>query len=80
MSIARLLDVIDPNAMVLKEYSALKTTEREARVRAIMINLMDSFYHKQILKIKDPRQILKNLSKQREIQGNITHTRIKQIL
>lgn len=72
-----LLDVIDDNVRGPQDLSEMKSLKRKRIVRDIIINHLDEKYHKKILNIEEPKEILKKLREYRKSEVNVTHSSVR---
>ncbi|XP_044596960.1 uncharacterized protein LOC123273585 [Cotesia glomerata] len=72
-----LLDLIDPNQSVLTGLSELEIKLRKNSVKDIIINHIDEEYHKRILGLTEPLDILKKLRDCRKGEVSSTPTSIR---
>lgn len=71
------MDVIDPSIQVPRDLDEEKTARRKGMVRAIIINHLDEEYHKRILHMKDPRDIISKLKEFKRNETNVTHSSVR---
>ncbi|XP_044755108.1 uncharacterized protein LOC123314061 [Coccinella septempunctata] len=72
-----LLDLIDPSQPGPAEISESETRLRKNSVKDIIINHLDEEYHKRILGLTEPRDILKKLKESRKGEVSSTPTSIR---
>ncbi|KAJ8665664.1 hypothetical protein QAD02_007326 [Eretmocerus hayati] len=77
LQILDLLDVIDCNVPAVRLFTAQEIQKRKIVVRDIIINHIDSHYHKKIINVKDPVHILRELILIRRSEVNLTDTSVK---
>ncbi|XP_045474683.1 uncharacterized protein LOC123680695 isoform X2 [Harmonia axyridis] len=71
-----LLDVIEPSSSD-HTWSEANKSKRSNWVRDIIINRIDENYHKKILNIRDPVEIIRILRSSRKCESNVTHTSVR---
>jgi len=73
-----LLDVIDSKVKGPENLSEVKINKRKSLlVRDIIINYIDKCYHKRILNLTDPKEILENVKSFKTAELNVTHTSVR---
>ena len=66
-----LLDVIDDTMPFNVPYSPEAQAKRESLVRDIIINHLSSHYHRKIIDLKNPKEILERIKETRKIELNL---------
>jgi len=72
-----LLDVIDTKVKGPENLSEAKINKRKSLVRDIIINHIDECYHKRILNLTDPKEILEKVKLFKTVELNVTHTSVR---
>lgn len=75
-----LIDVLDANMSSNDNLSESIMDKRKCYVRDIIINHLDKTYHRKILNVTDPVEILKKLKGQRKDEINITSASVRKNL
>ena len=76
----RLLDVIDDSVEMKETFSNEEIEERKRTVRFIIINKIDELYHNTVINIKEPKDILKTIMKQKRAEQNVGSAALRQII
>uniref|UniRef100_A0A1Y1LS02 Endonuclease n=1 Tax=Photinus pyralis TaxID=7054 RepID=A0A1Y1LS02_PHOPY len=71
------LNVINENPSQTKFYSSEELQRRKHVVRDIIINHVDEHYHKRILNIREPIEILKKLKEIRKAEANLNASSVR---
>lgn len=72
-----LLEIIEPNNENTQNWSAASLAKMKNWVRDIIINRLEEKYHKKIINIREPLEILKILRSSRKSEVNVTHTSVR---
>ena len=72
-----LLDIIDDKEKAPINLNEKESEKRNSLVRDIIINHLDEYYHKKILNIKDPKEILSKIRESRRIESNVTASSVR---
>jgi len=72
-----LLDVIDTKVSGPDNILEVKAIKRKSLVRDIIINHLDECYHKRILNLTDPKEILEKVKFFKTAELNVTHTSVR---
>ncbi|XP_058804246.1 uncharacterized protein LOC131671657 [Phymastichus coffea] len=80
LSAKELLDVIDSNTRPKRIFNIDEIDKRNRLVRDIIINHLDENYHKIILNINDPKEILGKIREHRRIEANTDDAKVREEL
>ncbi|XP_058810842.1 uncharacterized protein LOC131675743 [Phymastichus coffea] len=80
LSAKELLDVIDSNTRPKRIFDVDEVDKRNRLVRDIIINHLDENYHKIILNINDPKEILTKIREHRRIEANTDDAKVREEL
>ena len=72
-----LLDVIDSTVQGPENLSEIKTLKRKNIVRGLIIRHLDESYHKRVISVSDPREIIHRLRGFRRNVSNMTHSSVR---
>ena len=72
-----LLDIVDSTSESPENISENKMLKRKSLVRDIIISYIDENYHKRILNLKDPKEILTKLKSYKKSECNVTHASVR---
>ena len=72
-----LLDIIDEKITVPEKLNESEVEKRKSLVRDIIINHLDEYYHKKILNLKDPKEIITKIREFRRIEANVTASSVR---
>ena len=72
-----LRDVIDSTVQGPENLSEIKALKRKNIVRGLIIRHLDESYHKRIISVSDPREIIHRLRGFRRNDSNMTHSSVR---
>ena len=67
-----LLDVIDTKTLPSKNYSSEEQQKRSIQVRNLILQRIDSHYHKHISQIREPSDIMSKIRNVRRKEANLS--------
>ena len=72
-----LLDIIDDTVQPIRQFSSEEKNKRIIQVRNILINRIDDYYHKNILNIKNPVEIIEKIREIRKSEANLSASNVR---
>lgn len=72
-----LLDVIDPEIPEPENLEENTHLKRKNTVREIIAHNLDDSFYKQIINIREPREMLVTIRESKRLQNNVTHTSVR---
>ena len=72
-----LLDIIDDKTPHPVNVELHDLEKRKSLVRDIIINHLDEYYHKKILNVKDPKEIIIKIKEFRKVESNVTASSVR---
>ena len=72
-----LLDIIDEKVRAPVNLDESEAEKRSSLVRDIIINHLDEYYHKKILNVKDPKEIINKIREFRRVEANVTASSVR---
>ena len=72
-----LLDIIDDKVQAPLNLTEKEVEKRNSLVRDIIINHLDEYYHKKILNLKNPKEIITKIREFRNVEVNVTASSVR---
>ena len=72
-----LLDIVDDKVRAPLNLTEKEVEKRNSLVRDIIINHLDEYYHKKILNLKNPKEIITKIREFRSVEVNVTASSVR---
>ena len=72
-----LLDIVDDKVRAPLNLTEKEVEKRNSLVRDIIINHLDEYYHKKILNLKNPKEIITKIREFRNVEVNVTASSVR---